>query len=67
LNANPPLQPTLPKSGDIDLNIDMDNILAKVNVLVPFTKIMKIPSLRYKVKKLLSIQDEYEDPIIMLQ
>jgi hypothetical protein len=56
LGVSPPPQPTLPKKNDIDLNIDMVSILAQVNVHVPLTKIMKIHSLRDKVKKFLSIQ-----------
>jgi hypothetical protein len=64
---SPPPQPILPKSNDIDLNIDMANILAKVNIHVPLTEIMKIPSMRDKVKRFLSIQEESEDPPILLQ
>jgi hypothetical protein len=67
LEVSPPPQPTLPKTDDIDLNIDMASILAKVNVPIPLTEIMKIPSLRDKVKKFLSIQDESKDPPVLLQ
>jgi hypothetical protein len=35
LEVIPPPQPTLPKTDDIYLNIDMASILAKVNVPVP--------------------------------
>jgi hypothetical protein len=38
LDTSPPPQPTLPKNDDIDLNIDMASILAKVNVPVPLTE-----------------------------
>lgn len=64
-NVAPPL--ILPKNDDIDLNIDMTSVLAKINILVPLTEIMKIPSLRDKVKKIPSIQDESEDPNVVLQ
>jgi hypothetical protein len=37
LEVSPPPQPTLPKTDDIDLNIDMASILAKVNVPVPLS------------------------------
>jgi hypothetical protein len=37
LEVSPPPQPTLPKTNDIDLSIDMASILAKVNVPVPFS------------------------------
>jgi hypothetical protein len=37
LEVSPPPQPTLPKTNDIDLNIDMASILAKANVPVPFS------------------------------
>jgi hypothetical protein len=37
LEDSPPPQPTLPKTDDIDLNIDMASILAKVNVPVPLS------------------------------
>jgi ribonuclease HII len=37
LEVSPPPQPTLPKTDDIDLNIDMASILTKVNVPVPLS------------------------------
>ena len=37
MEVSPPPQPTLPKTDDIDLNIDMASILAKVNVHVPLS------------------------------
>ena len=37
LEVSPPPQPTLPKTDDIDLNIDMASILAKVNVPIPLS------------------------------
>ena len=37
LEVSPPPQPTLPKTDDIDLNIDMASILAKFNVPAPLT------------------------------
>jgi hypothetical protein len=52
LDTNTSPQPTLPKNDDIDLNIDMTSVLEKINVHVPLTEIMKIPSLRDKVKKI---------------
>jgi hypothetical protein len=65
LDTIAPLQPTLPKNDNIDLNIDMASVLAKVNVTIPLTKIMKTPSLRDKVKIFLSIQDDFEDPLVV--
>lgn len=67
LDTNTPPQPTWPKNDDIKLNIDMASVLEEVNVHIPLTKIMKTPSLRDKVKRFLSIQDESEDPPILLQ
>jgi hypothetical protein len=31
-------QPTLPKGDDIDMNIDMTSVLAKINIPIPLTK-----------------------------
>lgn len=66
LDANT-TQPTFPKNDSTYLNIDMASILAKINVPVRLTEIMNIPSLRDKVKRFPSIQDEYEDPFVVLQ
>jgi hypothetical protein len=66
-NDNIPPQPTLPRSDEIDLNIDMDGILAKVNIPIPLTKIIKIPSMRNKVERFLRVQGEPRDPPILLQ
>jgi len=49
LPPTPPPQPIFPKDRDIDLNIDMTNVLTKINVYVPLIEIMKIPSIREKV------------------
>jgi hypothetical protein len=67
LPPSPLPQPALPKKNDIDLNIDTTNVLTKINVHVPFTEIMKIPSIRGKVKRFLNVQEESEDPPIQLQ
>jgi hypothetical protein len=67
LDTNAPPQPTLTKSDNIVLNTDMASVLEMVNVPIPLTKIMKIPSLRDKVKRFLSIQDDFEDPPVVLQ
>jgi hypothetical protein len=56
-----------PKTNDIDLNIDINNVLEKINVLVPLTEIIKIPSMKIKVEKLFKVQGEPVDPPIMLQ
>jgi hypothetical protein len=45
----------------------MISVLEKVNVSIPLIEIMKIPSLRDKVKRFLSIQDESEDPHVLLK
>jgi hypothetical protein len=42
--------PTFPKTNDIDLNIDFDSVLEKINVTVPLKEIIKIPSMRSRLK-----------------
>jgi hypothetical protein len=64
---NPPPSPTLPKMSDITLNIDIYNVLVKINVLVPLKEINKIPSMKRKVENLFKVQGEPMDPPIMLQ
>jgi hypothetical protein len=64
---NPPPSSTLPKTSDIDLNIDINGVLEKINVHVPLTEIIKIPSMRSKVEKFFRVQGEPVDPPIMLQ
>jgi hypothetical protein len=66
-NDKMPPKPTLPRKDEIDLNIDMAGILAKVNVLVPLTEIIKIPSMRNKVERFMQVQGEPGDPLILLQ
>jgi hypothetical protein len=55
-NDNIPPQPTLPRNDEIDLNIDMVGILTKVNIHVPLTEIINIPSIRNKVEIFLRVQ-----------
>jgi hypothetical protein len=45
----------------------MTSVLTKINIPTALTKIMKIPSPRDKFKRFLSIQDEYADPLVLLQ
>jgi hypothetical protein len=66
-NDKVPPQPTFPKNDEIDLNIDMDGILEKVNIHVPLIEIIKIPSMRNKVEIFLKVQGEPRDPPILLQ
>jgi hypothetical protein len=43
--SNPPPSSTLLKTSDIDLNIDIDSVLTKINVPIPLKEIIKIPSM----------------------
>jgi len=47
--------PTLPKTSDIDLNIDIDSVLEKTNVPVPMKEIISIPSMKNKIKKFFKV------------
>jgi hypothetical protein len=49
------------------LNIDIDNVLEKINVHVPLKEIIKIPSMKNMVEKFFKVQREPVDPPIMLQ
>jgi hypothetical protein len=62
LPPTPPPWSVSPKDSDIDLNIDMTNVLTKINVHVPLTVIMKIPSIGDKVGIFLNVQEESEAP-----
>jgi hypothetical protein len=64
---NSPPSSTLPKTNDIDLNIDIDSVLEKINVHVPLKEIIKIPSMKSRVEKFFKVQGEPVDPPIMLQ
>jgi len=66
-NDNIPPQPTLTRNDEIDLNIDMVGILTKVNIPIPLTEIINIPSMRNKVEIFLRVQGEPVDPPILLQ
>jgi len=48
---NPPASSTLLKTSDIELSIDIDSVLEKINVHVPLKEIINIPSLENKVEK----------------
>jgi len=58
---------TFPKTNDIDLNIDINGVLAKINVHVPLKEIIKIPLMKSGFEKLFKVQGEPIDPPIMLQ
>lgn len=58
---------TLYKTNKIDINIDVTNLLTKVDVLVPLIELVKVPSQMPKVKKFLTIEDEFEAPLVILQ
>jgi hypothetical protein len=45
----------------------MDGILEKINISVPLTDIIKIPSMRNKIEIFLRVQGELGDPPILLQ
>jgi hypothetical protein len=64
---NPPPSSTFTNTSDIDLDIDINGVLAKINVSVPIIKIIKIASMRIKVEKFFRVQGEPLDPRIMLQ
>jgi hypothetical protein len=57
----------LPKTNDIDLNIDFESVLAKINVTVPLKEIIKIPSMRSRFERFFKVPSEPVDPPIMLQ
>jgi hypothetical protein len=67
LDINPTPPSTSHKNDDVQLNVDVMNVLAKVTIPIPLTELIKIPSQMDKVRKLLSIEDEPEDPPIVLQ
>jgi hypothetical protein len=62
-----PPSSTLPRNDDIDLNVDINSILEKINVHVPLTEMIKIPSIRNKVEKLFRVQGEPGDPPVLIQ
>jgi hypothetical protein len=57
----------LPETDDIDLNIGINDVMEKINVHVPLTKIIKVPSMRSKVEKFFRLQGKHVDPHVMLQ
>jgi hypothetical protein len=67
LTSNPPPSSTCSNSSDIDLNIDIDNVLEKINVPIPLKETIKIPSMKSKVEKFFMVHGEPVDPPIMLQ
>jgi hypothetical protein len=46
---------------------DLTNVLAKVTIHVPLTELVNIPSQMHKVREFLSIEEEPEDPHVVLQ
>ena len=67
LDTNPTPPSTSHKNDDVYLNVDVMNVLAKVIILVPLTKLIKIPSQMDKVRKFLSIEDEHDNPQVVFQ
>jgi hypothetical protein len=59
--------PTFLKTNDVDLNIDFDSFLAKINVIVPLKEIIKIHSMRSRFEIFYKISSEPVDPPIMSQ
>lgn len=64
-NTDPTLPSTNPKNDDIQLNVDVTNVLEKINVHVPLSEWIKIPSQMDKVRKFLTPKPE--DPPNVLQ
>ena len=61
------LPPQLPSaSEDLHLNIDVPNMIGKMNMVVPVVEMCKIPSLREMFLKALKIQYEVRDPLVIL-
>jgi hypothetical protein len=58
---------TLLRNDEIDLNLDIARVLEKINVLVPLTKMIKIPSIINKVEKFFKVKGEPEDPHVLIQ
>jgi hypothetical protein len=54
-------------SKDVEFNVDVMNVLSKVTIPVPLSKLIKIPSQKEKVKKFLSIEEASEDSLVVLQ
>jgi len=61
LGTNPTSPSTSHKNDDFQLNVDVRNVLEKVNVHVPLSELIKIPSQMDKVRKFLTVEDEPED------
>jgi hypothetical protein len=59
--------PTLSKTKNIDLNIDLDSALAKINVTMPLKEIIKISLMGSKFERFFKVPSEPIDPPIMLQ
>jgi hypothetical protein len=51
---------------DIKLNIDVASMFGKLNMMVPVTKMCKIPSMKREVLKVLQVLTDKEDPPIIL-
>jgi hypothetical protein len=51
----------------VDLNVGVTNVLSKVTLSVPLSKLIKITSQKEKVKKFLSCEEANEDSLLILQ
>jgi hypothetical protein len=58
--------PSLPKTNNIDLNFDLESVLAKINVTMPLKETIKIPSMKNRFERFFKVQNESVDPPIML-
>jgi hypothetical protein len=67
LDTNPTPPSTSHKNDDLQLNVDVDKCYGKNNVLVPLDELIKIPSQMDKVRKFLIMEEEPEDPHVVLQ
>ena len=52
-------------SDSVKLNVNVVNVLAKIAVLVPLSKLIKIPSQMDKVKKYLNLEATKDQPLIL--
>jgi hypothetical protein len=55
------------KNDDVQLNVDVVNVLAKVTIPIPLSELIKIPSQMDKVKKFLITEETVEVPPVVLQ
>jgi hypothetical protein len=59
--------PTLLKTGNLNLNFDLESVLAKINVTLTLKEIIEIHSMKNVFERLFKVQNESVDPPIMLQ